>query len=59
MGDPKPIEEAPELSLESTGLAGAVPLLVEAHERGEHTPELAELWNEMTEVRRSAPGAEW
>ena len=33
--------------------------VVEAHERGTHTPELAELWNEMTEVRRSAPGAQW
>jgi ring-1,2-phenylacetyl-CoA epoxidase subunit PaaC len=32
---------------------------VEAKERGEHTPELAELWEEMTEVRRSAPGATW
>jgi ring-1,2-phenylacetyl-CoA epoxidase subunit PaaC len=28
-------------------------------ERGEHTPELTELWNEMTEVRRSVPGAQW
>jgi ring-1,2-phenylacetyl-CoA epoxidase subunit PaaC len=28
-------------------------------ERGEHTSELAELWEEMTSVRRSAPGAEW
>ena len=33
--------------------------LVEAAERGSHTPELAELWQEMTEVRRSAPGATW
>jgi ring-1,2-phenylacetyl-CoA epoxidase subunit PaaC len=33
--------------------------VVPAHERGEHTPELAELWNEMTEVRRSVPGASW
>jgi ring-1,2-phenylacetyl-CoA epoxidase subunit PaaC len=33
---------------------------VEAVERGAHTPELAELWNEMTMVRRSAPaGAQW
>jgi ring-1,2-phenylacetyl-CoA epoxidase subunit PaaC len=32
---------------------------VEARERGEHTSELAELWEEMTEVRRSAPGATW
>ena len=27
--------------------------------RGAHAPELAELWNEMTEVRRSEPGATW
>jgi ring-1,2-phenylacetyl-CoA epoxidase subunit PaaC len=33
--------------------------VVDAKERGEHTPELAELWNEMTEVRRSVPGAQW
>jgi ring-1,2-phenylacetyl-CoA epoxidase subunit PaaC len=29
------------------------------HERGAHTPQLAELLVEMTEVRRSEPGAEW
>jgi ring-1,2-phenylacetyl-CoA epoxidase subunit PaaC len=28
-------------------------------ERGEHTDELAPLWEEMTEVRRSVPGATW
>ena len=33
--------------------------VVDAKERGEHTPELAQLWNEMTEVRRSVPGAQW
>jgi ring-1,2-phenylacetyl-CoA epoxidase subunit PaaC len=33
--------------------------VVAARERGEHTPELTELWNEMTEVRRSVPGAQW
>jgi len=33
---------------------------VDAVERGAHTEELAELWNEMTMVRRSAPaGAQW
>src|ERR1051326_3438118 len=32
--------------------------LAEAKGRDEHTTELAELWHEMTEVRRSAPGAE-
>jgi ring-1,2-phenylacetyl-CoA epoxidase subunit PaaC len=31
----------------------------QAHERGAHTPELEVLWEEMTEVRRSAPGAQW
>jgi ring-1,2-phenylacetyl-CoA epoxidase subunit PaaC len=28
-------------------------------ERGEHSPEWAPLWEEMTMVRRSAPGGEW
>jgi len=28
-------------------------------ERTTRTPEFAELWNEMTSVRRSIPGAEW
>jgi len=32
---------------------------VDPRERGGHTPDLAELWEEMTEVRRSAPGAQW
>jgi ring-1,2-phenylacetyl-CoA epoxidase subunit PaaC len=33
---------------------------VDAIERGRHTSELAELWEEMTIVRRSAPaGAQW
>jgi ring-1,2-phenylacetyl-CoA epoxidase subunit PaaC len=37
------------------GLAEVDPI-----ERGAHTGELAELWNEMTMVRRSAPaGAQW
>jgi ring-1,2-phenylacetyl-CoA epoxidase subunit PaaC len=47
----------PELR-EELGRRVGLPL-VEAKERGEHTPELAELWKEMTEVRRSAPGAQW
>jgi ring-1,2-phenylacetyl-CoA epoxidase subunit PaaC len=29
------------------------------HERGSHTDELAGLWEEMTSVRRSVPGAQW
>src|SRR5262249_38719728 len=34
--------------------------LLHGKERGVHTPELAELWDEMTMVRRSAPaGAQW
>ena len=33
--------------------------LGDARERGEHTADLAALWDEMTEVRRSVPGAQW
>lgn len=33
--------------------------LVDAVERDEHTDELAPLWEEMTMVRRSVPGAAW
>jgi ring-1,2-phenylacetyl-CoA epoxidase subunit PaaC len=38
------------------GVSGSEP---QAHERGGHTPELRELWDEMTSVRRSIPGATW
>jgi len=31
----------------------------QATARGAHTPELGQLWEEMTSVRRSAPGADW
>jgi len=27
--------------------------------RNGHTPELEEIWEQMTEVRRSVPGATW
>jgi len=33
--------------------------LLQAHERGGHSEELRELWEEMTMVRRSVPGATW
>jgi ring-1,2-phenylacetyl-CoA epoxidase subunit PaaC len=33
--------------------------LADARERGEHAEELQSLWEEMTEVRRSIPGARW
>ena len=33
--------------------------VAQSSERGAHTPELTALWEEMTEVRRSAPGAQW
>jgi ring-1,2-phenylacetyl-CoA epoxidase subunit PaaC len=49
-----PAEQRGELAAR-VGLAEAV-----AVERGAHTDELAELWDEMTSVRRSAPaGAQW
>jgi len=39
---------------------GRAPREAEPVERSEHLPELAELWEEMTVVRRSAPaGAQW
>jgi hypothetical protein len=28
-------------------------------QRGDHLPEFEQLWNEMTEVRRSVAGATW
>ena len=33
--------------------------LLQGHARGAHTDELEPLWLEMTEVRRSIPGAQW
>jgi hypothetical protein len=33
--------------------------VVPARERTDHTDEFGELWETMTEVRRSAPGAQW
>jgi ring-1,2-phenylacetyl-CoA epoxidase subunit PaaC len=33
--------------------------LLQTHERGAHTSEFTELWEQMTEVRRSIPGAQW
>ena len=33
--------------------------LSQEHERGTHTDQFEPLWQEMTEVRRSAPGAAW
>ena len=45
------------------GLAAKVGLEVPSNtvllERGSHTDELAPLWEEMTSVRRSVPGATW
>jgi len=41
---------------ERVGLSGSEPL---THERGSVSDELRELWEEMTMVRRSVPGATW
>jgi ring-1,2-phenylacetyl-CoA epoxidase subunit PaaC len=49
----------PEQRAELTRRVGLSDESSQAIERGEHTPELTELWNEMTEVRRSVPGANW
>ena len=43
-----------------TGLDLPSNTLLQAKERGAHTADLAPMWEEMTEVRRSAPaGAQW
>jgi ring-1,2-phenylacetyl-CoA epoxidase subunit PaaC len=47
-----PLAERIGVSVPSTTLSQAV-------ERGEHSDELGELWEEMTMVRRSVPGAAW
>jgi ring-1,2-phenylacetyl-CoA epoxidase subunit PaaC len=50
---------APDLRPELARRVGLQADSVQAHERGSHTPELAGLLAEMTEVRRSEPGAQW
>jgi ring-1,2-phenylacetyl-CoA epoxidase subunit PaaC len=49
----------PELRPELARRVGLSVDSTQAVERGEHRPELQELWDEMTEVRRSAPGQQW
>jgi ring-1,2-phenylacetyl-CoA epoxidase subunit PaaC len=50
----------PELSARLLEKLGWAPQNAEAVGRSEHLPELGELWEEMTMVRRSAPaGAQW
>ena len=54
-----PAELRDELAVR-TGLDLPSNNLLQAHERDSHTDALAPLWEEMTEVRRSAPaGAQW
>jgi ring-1,2-phenylacetyl-CoA epoxidase subunit PaaC len=53
-------ELRPELAARLEAKLGRAPLDAQAVERGERLPELEELWEEMTTVRRSAPaGAQW
>jgi ring-1,2-phenylacetyl-CoA epoxidase subunit PaaC len=54
-----PEEQRPELA-RLVGLEQPSDTVLQGKKRGEHTPELAELWEEMTSVRRSAPaGSQW
>jgi ring-1,2-phenylacetyl-CoA epoxidase subunit PaaC len=48
---------SPELRDELAQRVGLATVAVQ--ERNGRTPEFAELWETMTEVRRSAPGAQW
>jgi ring-1,2-phenylacetyl-CoA epoxidase subunit PaaC len=52
-------EEARPLLAERLGRDLASNSEIQAFSRGEHTDELRELWEEMTMVRRSVPGAAW
>ncbi len=54
-----PVEQRPELARRVGRDGNGSNSLLQGRERGSHTPELAELWEEMTEVRRSVPGAQW
>ncbi|HEY7398687.1 MAG TPA: Phenylacetic acid catabolic protein, partial [Gaiellaceae bacterium] len=51
----------PEQRGELARLVGRTPSnsLLQGHVRGTHSDELEPLWLEMTEVRRSVPGAQW
>jgi ring-1,2-phenylacetyl-CoA epoxidase subunit PaaC len=49
----------PELRPELARRVGRQVDAIDVVERGPHAPALQELWDEMTEVRRSAPGAQW
>jgi ring-1,2-phenylacetyl-CoA epoxidase subunit PaaC len=54
-----PDEQRPELA-RLTGRELPSYKVLQGKERGEHTADLAELWEEMTSVRRSAPaGSQW
>ncbi len=45
--------------VEQTGLPALSNSLLQSHLRGSHTEEFEQLWEEMTEVRRSVAGATW
>ncbi|HKU58674.1 MAG TPA: Phenylacetic acid catabolic protein, partial [Gaiellaceae bacterium] len=49
----------PELRPELGRRVGLSVESTQGHERNGRSPEFAELWETMTEVRRSAPGAQW
>jgi len=51
--DPRFVAALDDLRPYVAGMADGAP------ERQSHTTELTELWEEMTSVRRSAPGAQW
>jgi ring-1,2-phenylacetyl-CoA epoxidase subunit PaaC len=54
-----PADQRSELARQA-GLELPSNSLLQGKERGEHTPDLAGLWEEMTSVRRSAPaGSQW
>ena len=51
-----PQEQRPALA---ERMGRPLPAELDGFERGNHSEEWSALWEEMTEVRRSAPGAQW
>jgi ring-1,2-phenylacetyl-CoA epoxidase subunit PaaC len=53
------LEDEPRFAAALTELRPLAAAILDTKLRGEHMPELTELWEEMTMVRRSVPAAQW
>jgi ring-1,2-phenylacetyl-CoA epoxidase subunit PaaC len=53
------LQNEPRFTAALEELRPLAPAVADPSLRNGHTPELAEVWEQMTEVRRSVPGATW